>query len=91
MLLKKSEPMSQFEQDHLMALREAWTATNGGRRACVVVNREMDWNDILGKYCESLLPRVSDGMIYKRILNSIVDQVTVEDLENTIVDLGNIL
>lgn len=90
-MLNKRIEMSQFEKDHLMALRDAWTATNSGRRACVVVNREMDWHDILGKYSESLLPRVSDGMIYKKVLNSIVDQVTVEDLDNTIVDLGDIL
>lgn len=92
-LLNKKPEMTEFEMSVLSSLREAFHATNGGKKACIVVNRPLTWEQVLGSYFKSMINRVNDGLIYLRVLNSDVDQVTVEDLSEDIliVDMGNIL
>lgn len=92
-LLNKKPDMNEYEMSVLKAIREAYHATNGGKKACIVVNRALSWEQVLGSYFKSMINRVNDGLIYLRVLNSDVDQVTVEDLSEDImiVDMGNIL
>lgn len=92
-LLNKKPDINEYDMSVLKAIREAYHATNGGKKACIVVNRALSWEQVLGSYFKTMINRVNEGLIYLRILNSDVDQVVVEDLSDNvvIVDMGKIL
>lgn len=86
-LMKRKQSLCGEELIKLMTLREVFRSTNCGDKVCIVTDKERDWEEILGKYYTSLINRVTSGMIYCRILNNTLDELSEDDLSNVCVEI----
>lgn len=89
---KKKRGYDELELAHLNAVRDAYRAAKQGVKVCVVTVYECGWETMLGQYHDAVIKFVESGLIYHRVEDSMKPelQLTVEDLDNCVVEMGMI-